>query len=268
MVRKTKSGYPSKMAVPKSRSHRRAEGGYSTHLVGSEAFTETSAPSFPPLHSRTSRFLWPWKGGGCFIVGAPGVAQGFWGQGGFSDPPGHGRARALQGPSRVSGSGPGWPSGTGAPLSRAVGAVCQVSFSSPAPACAWPPGTHPAPHSDCSCTASAFAPCHRGNHGPLLSDQHYLYVQAEPGHDCSGESRKEGVLGLLLQRGWEVGCSLGMGQALADAPKSSYQPHCRALLRCSPRTAPLVAHTPPPWPGYRKTLEPLGGEGGLRGSSL
>lgn len=39
------------------------------------------------------------EGGGCFIVGTPGVAQGFWGQGGFSDPPGHGRARALQGPS-------------------------------------------------------------------------------------------------------------------------------------------------------------------------
>lgn len=139
-----------------------------------------------------------------------------------------GSTRARQGPSsprafqplpsHVSGSGPGWPSGTGAPLSRAIGAVCQVSFSSPAPACAWPPGTHPAPNSDCSCTTSAFTPCHRGNHGPLLSDQHYLYVQAEPGHDCSGESRKEGGLG-LLQRGWEVGCSLGMGQALADAPR-------------------------------------------------
>lgn len=121
------------------------------------------------------------------------------------------------------------------------------SLLSPAPACSWPPSTHPAPNGDCACTTSAFTPCHRGNHGALLGDQHYLNIQAEPGHNRSGESRtqqfltwrKEGGLG-LLQRGWEVGPSLGMEQAVAVAPTSSYQPHYAVLLR-SPRTAPLGA---------------------------
>lgn len=46
-------------------------------------------------------------------------------------------------PPHVSSSGPGWPSGTGAPLFRAVGAMCQVSFSPLTSSCLLMAPQHP-----------------------------------------------------------------------------------------------------------------------------
>lgn len=95
----------------------------------------------PPLHSHVPLgFCGPGKGGlhpwgsrcGSGLLWS-GVKENGWkeralrstrGRQGLSCP----RALRLL-PPRVSASGPGWPSGTGAPLFCAVGVMCQVSFS-------------------------------------------------------------------------------------------------------------------------------------------